>query len=69
MIQVKEKNMKKTIKIFSKCIIESGDDEMISLPYKKYLKRLGIKKGDNMTSVSMELKIVNGKVVKMGFYA
>lgn len=61
--------LNKKIKISPKCTIETGDDEMIKMSLKKYVKKNNIKKGDTLTSVCMEIKVVKGKVVKIGFYA
>lgn len=58
-----------TLKISPKCIVESGEYETHQWPFKKYVKKFHISKGDDLISVSTVLKIVKGKVVKIGFYS
>lgn len=63
------KKMNKEIKISSKCILEMGDDVMEKMPFKTYIKKYKVKKREQITCVSMAIKVVKGKVVKVGFYS
>lgn len=61
--------LNKTIKLAKNCVVESGDEEMTTVSLKKYVKMHQLKKGDDITAVSVMLKVVKGKVRKIGFYA